>query len=259
MQKLRILGNDLTQEGYYMKKFLKMFGAAGLVAGMLMVGGCGDSDSKTQGKVVKAPVSGATVTYSDGTTTTTNSNGTYTYNGLAVTTSGGTYTDMNGTVRNAPDMATPAGKINVTPLTTLYANASSADQVKLLALLGTASIDTVVTGTVTGATNVLVAKLNESLGEVLTQLNDGGAAPSVAYLAGLATQIATLTPTTALTATNIVAAINANTVTTTVTIDTTAVAAIADLTNEGSVVPTTGPTTPASTGSTGSTGGTSVN
>ena len=256
-----------------MKRFLKIFGAAGLVAGMLMAGGCGDSDSKTQGKVVKAPVNGATVTYSDGTTTTTGSNGTYTYNGLAVTTSGGSYTDMNGAVRHAPDMATPAGKTNVTPLTTLYVNASDADKVKLLDLLGTASIDTVVTGTVTGATNVLVAKLNESLGEVLTQLNDRGtAAPSATYLAGLAAQIATLTPTTALAATSIVAAINANTVPTTVTIDTTAVTAIANLTNEGSVVPTTGPTadpttpplttTPpptSSTGSTGSTGGTSVN
>ena len=154
-------------------------------------------------------------------------------------------------------MASPAGKSNVTPLTTLYVNSSPADQAKLLALLGgSTSIDTVVTGTVSGATNVLVAKLNESLGEVLTQISDGKAVYSPAYLAGLATQVATLTSTP--TAADIVAAINANTVTPPVVINMATVTAIADKIHVGSVVPPAPAPGPLPTGSTGSTGGTSI-
>lgn len=233
-----------------MKKFFKMFGAAGLLAGMLMVGGCGSSDDSAtpQGRVVKAPVAGATVTYSDGTSTTTDSNGYYAYKGLAVTTAGGTYPDMNGVSRPAPNMATPAGKTNVTPLSTLFVNASPADQAKITALLGTASIDTVVVGTISGASNVLVAKLNETLGEVLTQVKEGNATPSAAFIAGMAAQVATLTPATAATTTGLLDALKANVVEAPVTIDETKVIAIADKTIEGAVVPA----------NTGSTGGTTI-
>ena len=230
-----------------MKKFFKMFGAAALLAGMMMVGGCGDDAAAPVGKVVKGPVGGATVTYVGGGTAVTNTDGSYPYTGAAVTTTGGTYTDLNGVSRTAPNMSTPAGKANVTPLTTLFVNASVADQAKLLTLLGVASIDTAVVGTVSGATNVLVAKLNESLGEVLTQFKAAGVTPTAAYLQDLAAQAATLTPTTALVAANIVAAVNATTAPHAgVVINTVAVAAIADKAKEGAVIPATG-----STGSTG--------
>ena len=237
-----------------MNCFFRKVGAAGLVAGMLLAGGCGSDDSNPQGQVVKGPVVGAKVTYKDGKSVTTDANGYYASNGQAVTTSGGSYTDMNGAFRTAPDMASPAGKSNVTPLTTLYVNASPADQEGLLALLGgRTSIDTVVTGTVSGATNVLVAKLNESLGEVLTQIRDGKAVTSPAYLAGLATQVAKLTSTP--TAADIVNAINANTVKSAVIINTAAITKIADATRQGSVVPSG----PAPSGSSGSTGGITQN
>ena len=89
-----------------MKKVFRMFGAVVLVAGMLLAGGCGSSDgARPQGQVVKGPVLYAVVRYADGTTTKTDEKGYYTYNGQAVTTSGGSYTDMNGVFRTAPAMA----------------------------------------------------------------------------------------------------------------------------------------------------------
>jgi hypothetical protein len=180
--------------GRDMKKFFKMFGVVGILAGMLMLSGCGDDGTATtSGRVVKGPVNGAKITYSDATTETSTSEGYYTYKGLAVTTTGGTYTDLNGATKSAPDMATPAGKANVTPLTTIFAKASAADQAALLTLLGGASIDTYVVGTVSGATAILVAKLNETIGEVLAQAKSYGV--TVNY-ASMATAVAKLSPTT---------------------------------------------------------------
>src|SRR3990172_8449471 len=141
-----------------MKKTLGMFSIAALLAGMLLVGGCGGSGDSVlppgagpvippppveEGFAIKGPVIGATVRYSDDTTAVTGIDGNFPYKAtLSVRTTGGTYRDANNLLRQSPDMSAPPGMRNVTPLTTLYNNASPEDRVKLVALLGTASIDT---------------------------------------------------------------------------------------------------------------------
>ena len=230
-----------------MRNIMMRFSVAGLLVVMALIGGCGGGDGGSvgggsvgggseKGYAIKGPVTNATVTYSDGTTSLTGADGSFPYKGLAITCTGGTYMDVDNLPRQAPDMAAPAGMRNLTPLTTLYYYADTATRSKLTALVAPASIDTVVVGTITGETNVLAAKLNESLGELLTQIKDHDFTPTPAYLAGLATQVATLTPATALLSASIVAAVKANTVAAPIVINTDAVSATADKTKEGSAI-----------------------
>lgn len=219
-----------------------------------------NTTATTYGYVVKGPVGSATVTYSDNTTTTTTSTGRYSYKGLAVTTTGGTYVDVSGVTRNAPNMATPAGKANVTPLTTIFANASAADQTALLTLLaagGVTSIDSYVTGTVTGTANVFLEKLNETIGEVLTQCKELGVPATATYLAGIANKVGALSYTTivgtgggAILSTAVVTATGTTLSTAQQTTVGTKATTVSNSIVEGKVVPT---------GSTGSTGGNIVN
>ena len=227
-----------------MKRIRMVISVAALLACIALVGACGGGgggdgaggSGTPLAFVIKGPVYNATVTYSDNTTALTATDGSFPYKSLAVTTSGGTYMDMNGERRLAPNMAAPANMTHVTPLTTLYTYADAATRSRLETLMGGISgIDTAVTGSVTAA-NALVAKMNESLGEALTQLTEGGYTPTSTYLAGLATAIGNLTPAAAGTGAGIAAAVTANTVAAPVVINTDAVVAIANDTAPGDVV-----------------------
>jgi chitodextrinase len=248
-----------NKEGFMSSNWKRYTIGALLACLPLSIAGCGgdgNGGSADYAQAVKGPVAQATVSYSDGTTTTTNANGYFLYKtGLSVKTTGGTYNDVDGKSRQAPDMATPAGKKNITPLTTLYVNADAATKVKLDALISGSSIDTIVSGALSGATNILITKLNETIGELLTQAKTFNTAPN---LSGIATAVANLTAATisgtggsaalataAVTASGLTAA-QATTVIAAAT-------AIADKVKEGAIIvpvtssPTTTPTTTADT------------
>ncbi len=235
-----------------------------LIVAVMVIAGCGDNSSSTQtGTVSKGPVNGAKARFFTAAgvfanySARSNASGTIPYTGGRVTTTGGVYTDMNGAVRSAPPLETPAGMRNVTPFTTLYANASPADRINLQNLIGTLSIDTAVTGTIS-STNALMAKLNESIGELLTQISEQGGTPSGTYLADVATAVGNLNPTTAAVSATLVTALTSVTAPTGVAINSTALTAIANTTIAGATVPTAAPATTATptTASTGSGSGT---
>lgn len=241
-----------------MRHLLRFLAVAILLTALMTLAGCGE-DSTPQGRVVKGPTYGATVTYSDGTTAVTDANGYYPDKGLSVTTTGGFYTDMNGVVRPAPNMAAPAGFTFVTPLTTIYTNASAADKAALETLVGgLTNINSAVVGTVT-ASNELVAKLNETIGEVLTQFITYGATATPAYLANVATAVVALPAATitgvggGATLSNDVANAAGSTLTAPQIVTVTAKATvISNATIINATVPTTAPA--ATTGSAGGTG-----
>jgi len=182
-----------------MRKIFAVIGVAWLFAIMTLIVGCGSGGGGSfppDGIVAKGPVAGATVTYVGRGYTATTANGTYRCNyKFAVTTTGGTFVDVNGSVRLAPDMASPAGVCNVTPLTSLYYYADPETRLALEAKFGTLDdLSEVVLNEVT-TENELIAKLNESLGEVMTQIKEGdGISFPVysTYLGNLAEQVADL-------------------------------------------------------------------
>lgn len=185
-----------------MKRILKLLSVSGLLACIVLFGACSEHsewDSNGNGggsdgycRVIKGPVAGATVFFASGAPSeTTKADGKYTCTqNSGVTTTGGYYRDMNGQIRLAPDMSAPAGySSNVTPLTTLYNNASPAVKTELAALLSSPRFDSAVLGQVTNQ-NLAIAKLNEGIGEALTQLQEQlGHAPSAEYLATFAAQV----------------------------------------------------------------------
>jgi len=257
-----------------MKKAMKV---TAVITGLVAIGmfvGCGDDSSQSTGLVAKGLVSGAKVKYktSAGTFTSYSARSAsltavIPYNGLEVASTEGKYTDMNGTTRNAPDLATPAGFKNVTPLTTLYNSATATEKTALQTLLGTLSMDTVVTGTITSS-NLIVSRLNEVVGEVLTQFKDRGYTVSLSALATAvaASSSADLTSTTSATlttlATTLVSAAGSSLTTDQKRIIITQTVAIANKTIVSATVPTSAPATTAtatsSTSISGSTGGAST-
>jgi hypothetical protein len=263
-----------------MKKFFTMFGAAGLVAGMLMVGGCGsdhDAPPVAQGKVVKGPVVGATVKDANGVTVgTTDATGSFPLTGTApYYSTGGTYVTLNadgtaGTAIAAPPMSTPAGVSQITPLSTLVNQATiaaakptatadeKADLLKLLAVIdanGGLSTDLSVKTTANSA----LLNLSETIGAVLASV----ATTSPTSLATAETAMIAAVTSLSATATNTTAAVLAAVSTElTLTLPTlaTALNTVATTASTGTTAAPIGalPTPPASTGSTGSTGGTTV-
>lgn len=254
-----------------MKNFLKMFGAVGLLAGMLMAGGCGDDNVTPSGRVVKGPVSGAVVTDSKGVviSTQTNSGGYFTVGGTApYTTNGGTYFPLtaSGTYSavavNAPPMSAPAGATQITPLSTLFTTLTAAQQAALLTKLGLGSLNDDLA--VKSAANTKAFTLSETVGAVLTQAVTNGA--SLAQINTIASSMATAINTSLTAAATVdtaaitaavtagIAAIPAATVPAAIT-GTLAAAATTATTGAGVLVAGTVPAAPAlSTGSTGSTG-----
>lgn len=142
-----------------------------------MLAACGSSHkSKPAGKVVKGPVSGATVSFA-GTaeTVTTDVNGVYTIlSDGAVTTKGGKYFDLaTGSAKTAPDMAAEAGASVITPITTVLANLTGDDKTSFMDALAELGVtdplnDALVTVT---AENKEAIKLNEILGAALEDAN----------------------------------------------------------------------------------------
>ncbi|MEI6702276.1 MAG: hypothetical protein WCL71_01910 [Deltaproteobacteria bacterium] len=224
-----------------MKRMLNMLGSVGLLGAALMLGGCGDASEKTPpttGQVAIGPVTGAKVKVTNAASTTesarfsnyssrTDSSGTFTTPaayatalttgnrlGLAYSSTGGTFTNISGaTGKAAPDLATPAGFRNITPLSTLYNAASTANKANLVALLGSQEVDTVFIGTIPDSL-LLFAKLNNTIGEALHQFKVGS--PTVtgtaltAWYTGTATALGILTPDQAVDTTTLAVALTAS-------------------------------------------------
>jgi hypothetical protein len=241
--------------------------ALALTAGLTACGNSvegGTAVEVPQGQVVKAIVAGAKVVDGSGKVliASTLADGKFPLTGTGpFTSTGGVYNDMSGAPRTAPTLVAEAGSTNITPLTTLYYYASPADKVKLEALCQSAGVaeDAVSTGTVsTNPSLAALAKLNETIGEALTQL---GSSATPAYLQGLATATATNVQkldAAGASTTVLLAAIGSVTLPTGATpLDNTKITAIGNATTPGAIVPA--PPTAGTTGTTGgSTGGTSA-
>lgn len=241
----------------------KVLGGAATIALVAGLAACGDDRSAPTGDVVKGPVTGATVTDKDGKIISfAKADGTTAF----VLTSpgpykstGGTYTDVNGVKgRKAPDLEAAADDKNITPMTTLYKNADAATKAKLEALCTAAGVtpDTIVVGTVTAKLEAL-ANLNETIGELLTQIKENKQTVPATFLQNLAAEVAKFTKLDdANTDATLVAAITSVATSAGVTIDQTKLTSIANATDTGTIIP--GGTTD-TTGTTGGTsGGTSI-
>lgn len=162
-----------------MKKFMKMFGAAALLAGMMMAGGCGDDAAQTpQGRLVKGPVTGAIVTDVTGKEMTTQTvNGYFPAIGTGpYKSSGGKYFNLKAdgsgydtsVELNAPPLTAPIGTTQLTPLSTVCANASAADAKIITDALAAAGLSLNSDLSVPTVANKNTFALNESLGTILS-------------------------------------------------------------------------------------------
>ncbi|BCS55026.1 hypothetical protein [Geobacter sp. SVR] len=239
-----------------MKKFLKMFGFVGLLAGMLMVAGCGDDAAKAPtGKVVKGPVNGATVSFANSAlTATTDANGNYTIlvPGAAVTSTGGTYFDLaTNTSKTAPTLTAAAGATAITPITTVLNQLSGQAKIDFTAALTKLGITNPLTdslATVTSSNRVAIT-LNEILGDAIAS---GASNTDVnTFAANIATSVNTTVP-----ASESALATAASGAAAGTSISTTSFNTIADAVNE---LPNNGTLPTGSTGGTGGTGGTGPN
>lgn len=246
-------------------KFKKL---VGYTAAVLLVAGlaaCGSDERQIPtGQVVKGVVTGAKVTDEKGTVliASTLADGKFPLNGVgAVSTTGGTYTDMAGKKRNCPDLSAEAGDKNITPMTTLYKNATAADKEKLETLCKNAGVtpDTIVSGKTIPANLEAISKLNETIGEALTQLKDSGASKTEisSFETSLATQIVTTFTKLddAKTTATLITAITS--VTPPKPLNTTALTSIANSTIAGATIPDPPKTDTPVTTITGTTGGSS--
>jgi hypothetical protein len=283
----KLADNSATKKtgGSDMKKYFKMFGVVGLLAGMMMVAGCGD-DNAAKGRVVKGPVSGAKVTDSLGTVLTySTTNGYFNLGGTApYSSNGGQYYALNaaGTaysvLTSAPPLTAPAGTTQLTPLSTAYENATAADKLVITDALKKAGLTLNSDLSVKTTANANAYILNETVGTYLaTLVNTAGFAPTLAQMnaaaKALSAYIAKIPDLSTATAATIKAAVSSNAVsadvilvigavtggtaipaTLTAAALTTASGAAADAANS---VSTTTPPTPATpTGSTSGTGST---
>jgi len=244
------------------KSLLGCAAAAALVAGLIA---CGSDHS--EGTVEKNNVTGATVTGGSGKVLATNTvdgkfpldeDGPY-------KSTGGIYTDMNGVVRNAPDLEADKGSRNVTPMTTLYKYATPAVKEKLYELCEAAGVkpDTIVAATTIPPELAAIKKLNETVGEALTQIKDGKASSTAtaAFIQNLATSIANLSSLDDVkagsTMVNLVTTAATSTTSLTVGIDKTKLTSIANTTVAGTTIPAPPASNSTPTVVTGTTGGTS--
>jgi hypothetical protein len=181
-----------------MKKFLMMFGAVGLLAGMLMLSGCGDDSKANTGKLVKGLVSGEVVKDTAGTTLTgttgTGIDGLFTLggNGSYVSSGLGKYTPLTatgaaGTAVFAPVMKLSGGSI-MSPLSTLVYNDTTGKVLANLKLLG---IDLNTDLSVKTATNANAMIYNEAVGAILQATGGTDATVIAALVANLSATLPT--------------------------------------------------------------------
>lgn len=258
-----------------------MFGAAGLLAGMLMVSGCGSDDNSppvAQGKVVKGPVYLAKVYDVNGIYfTDTDKNGNFQMTATGpYTTTGGTYYPLDEfghaatTPIAAPPMSAPAGVSQITPLSTLVNQASIAaakptatqaekdNLLKLLAVIdanGGLKTDLSVKTTANSA----LLNLNETIGAVLASVATTSPTSLLTAETAMIAAVTSLSATTTNTNAAVLAAVSTQ-LTLTLPDQATELNAAATTASTGTTAAPIGalPTTPGSTGSTGSTGGTTV-
>ena len=153
-----------------------------LIAGLTACGS--DTTTIPQGKVVKGPVAGATVRDVNGNVVgITNSKGEFPLTGTGpYSSSGGTYFPLlaNGTYDTtplaAPPMKAPAGVTIITSLSTLVADASSADQEAIMATLEKIGISSLNTDlSIKTPENEHAFILSETVGAVIAKAVSSGA------------------------------------------------------------------------------------
>lgn len=177
-----------------MNKFFKMFGATGLLAGMLILGGCGEDAATPQGQVVKGPVNGAVVTGANGATFTTAANGKFPLFGGPYTATGGTYHDLaTNTDKPAPVMRAQTNARNITVLTTLVNdNPTLKAKIESLGIKFDDALTTVTAG------NKDAIALNEAVGVALASITTAGASTAeiTSFITKIATELAATDPVT---------------------------------------------------------------
>lgn len=159
-----------------MSKIWKL-GMSGILAlgfsGILMLvagcGGGGGGSTVTSGAVVKGPVTGAAVTDASGKAAITGSDGRFSITNATggFTSHLGTYVPISDstTSRTAPDMATPAGSVNITPLTTIAALTPAANRAAVITQLNSLGVpfDSDLSTKTVANTNALA--VSEAVGE----------------------------------------------------------------------------------------------
>lgn len=163
----------------------KLFACAAMLSFAAGLAACGsDTTPVPQGQVVKGPVFGATVTDANGNHYTTDKNGKFPLYGVGpYTVTGGAYFPLKAdgtystTAVYAPPMKAPAGVTQVTPLSTLVADAATpaeaAQIMTTLKALGITDLNTDLSVKTTANQNAFV--LSETIGAVLTQAAASGA------------------------------------------------------------------------------------
>lgn len=255
------------------KKFLACAATLTLVAGLTACGS--DTTPIPQGQVVKGPVFGATVKDANGHVIgTTDHSGKFPLYGVGpYTVTGGTYFPLkaDGTYSNvalnAPPMSAPAGVTQVTPLSTLVANAATpAEAAAIMTTLQNMGITNLNSDlSVKTTANASAWILSETIGAVLTQAVSSGATTTEVgnIMSAINTALATANAGTLTTAAQINAMVQTQLTATLGTTDPTLATALSSAsttisTGAGTVVPGTIPPIPTTeTPVTGATGGTS--
>lgn len=159
-----------------MKKFRTFLLASLVTVAFGLMAGCGSDDPAPtpKGTVVKGPVSGAQVyDVNNVLVGTTDANGQFPLAGTGpYRTVGGKYTPLKadgtpGTPVDAPPMKAPVGVSQITPLTTLFANATPAEQTQITSTLTKLGITLNTPLNAKTTTNAAAIELNESVGAVL--------------------------------------------------------------------------------------------
>ncbi|UFS70068.1 hypothetical protein LPW11_19580 [Geomonas sp. RF6] len=281
------------------KGYLKQLVVGGFLLGSLAgLAACGsDSGSAVgvtpTGKVVKGPVSGASVRDKNGNVfATTDANGVFAITAQGpFTTTGGTYIPLNadgtaGTAVAAPPLSAPAGYSQITPLSTIVASAPASQQADVetqlaaaLAKMGVSDLKTADFSVKTDANSAAIV-FAEAVGAVLSTAANTSAASDVksainsAVTSALISAVQTLSTASAPTASQITSAITTQ-VSTAITSNSAIVSAVPALVSTISAATTAAATganalpagalpvqsgtggTGGTTGSTGGTGGTS--
>ncbi len=175
----------------------------------LAVAACGSNHSVLRGRVIDGPVSGASVYDSTGTLIgTTDVNGYFILRGTGpYRTTGGTYIPLNadgtpGSPLAAPPMSAPDGINQITPLSTLVANANSADRTAILATLTRLGVDLNTDLSVKNSQNGAAVVLNEMIGALLQQDSSAPATVSslITSVAAISTSVTPVTTASLITA-----------------------------------------------------------
>ena len=163
-----------------MKKYFAMFGAAGLLAAMMMIGGCGSDDSTYPGTT---PTTTAAVTTTTAHSTTTTAAGTTTTAAVTTTTPSVTTTTLAVTTVSLDAKGTDALPVTLNAATGAFTYTDSAAIANNVIITGFGADDKI---NVTGATALETLFSANAAGDVVISIATGNGIGNKITLTGVA-------------------------------------------------------------------------